>query len=262
MSAVSSGPGGPAPRRAALFVTCLADTLFPDVGRATTAVLERLGVVVDFPEAQTCCGQPQINTGYQQDALPIIEHFLRVFEDHGAIVAPSGSCVGTIRHLYPTVARARGDEQLARRVEAVGRRTFELSQYIVEELGVIDVGASFPYEVTYHPTCHSLRMLRVGDAPTLLLRAVQGLELVDLPDADECCGFGGTFAVKNAATSSAMLSDKLDAVRASGATHLVASDSSCLMHIRGGLSRADDAVRTVHLAEVLASTAPSTGAGA
>lgn len=156
MRTVSNEPGHQSPHRVALFVTCLADTLFPDVGRATISVLERLGVGVDFPEAQTCCGQPQINTGYQQDALPVIDHFLEVFEEHDAIVAPSGSCVGTIRHLYPNVARSRGDEQLARRVETVGRRTFELSQFIVEELGVTDVGASFAHAVTYHPTCHSL----------------------------------------------------------------------------------------------------------
>lgn len=241
-------------RRVALFVTCLADTLFPDVGRASVAVLERAGCEVVFPRAQTCCGQAHVNTGYARDALPLVQGFVDTFEPFDAVVAPSGSCVGSIRHQHGMVARRAGDEALAKRAEALGERVFELSEFLVDELGVTDLGASFPHRVTYHPTCHSLRMLEVGDKPTTLLRDVAGLELLELPDAEECCGFGGTFAVKNADTSTAMLADKMSAVLTSDAEVLVASDSSCLMHIGGGLSRLRSGIRTMHLAEVLAAT--------
>jgi L-lactate dehydrogenase complex protein LldE len=248
---------GSAPR-VALFVTCLADTLFPDVGRATVTVLERLGVEVDFPAAQTCCGQAHVNTGYQREALPLVEHFVDTFGPYDAVVAPSGSCVGSVRHQHAMVARAAGDHRLAERAEAVAARTYELSEYLVDVLGVTDVGAVFPHTVTYHPTCHSLRLLRVGERPNRLLEAVRGLRLVELPAAEECCGFGGTFAVKNADTSTAMLADKMSSVLASDAEVLVASDSSCLMHIGGGLSRLRTGIRTMHLAEVLAATDGST----
>jgi L-lactate dehydrogenase complex protein LldE len=248
---------GSAPR-VALFVTCLADTLFPDVGRATVTVLERLGVEVDFPAAQTCCGQAHVNTGYQREALPLVEHFVDTFGPYDAVVAPSGSCVGSVRHQHAMVARAAGDHRLAERAEVVAARTYELSEYLVDVLGVTDVGAVFPHTVTYHPTCHSLRLLRVGERPNRLLEAVRGLRLVELPAAEECCGFGGTFAVKNADTSTAMLADKMSSVLASDAEVLVASDSSCLMHIGGGLSRLRTGIRTMHLAEVLAATDGST----
>lgn len=240
------------PPSVALFVTCLADTLFPDVGRATVTVLERLGCDVDFPAAQTCCGQAHVNAGFHRDAVPLVRHFVDVFEDAEVIVAPSGSCVGAVRHQHAMVARQAGDERLARRAEAIAARTFELSEFLVDQLQVVDVGARFPHVVTYHPTCHSLRMLRVGDRPTRLLEAVAGLRLVDLAEAEECCGFGGTFAIKNAEVSTAMLADKMAAVIASGAEVLIASDASCLMHIGGGLSRLHSRVTTMHLAEVLA----------
>lgn len=242
------------PRRVALFVTCLADTLFPDVGRATVTLLERLGIEVDFPRAQTCCGQAHINTGYFADAVPLVRGFVDTFEGYDAVVAPSGSCVGAVRHQHAMIAERDGDLALAERAEALGQRTYELSEFLVDVLGVEDVGATYPHAVTYHPTCHSLRMLRVGDAPLKLLRAVRGLELIELDRADECCGFGGTFAVKNADTSTAMLADKMSHVLASGAEVCAASDSSCLMHIGGGLSRLRTGVRTVHLAEILATT--------
>jgi L-lactate dehydrogenase complex protein LldE len=240
--------------RIALFVTCLADTLFPDVGKATTVLLERLGHEVEFPEAQTCCGQMHVNTGYQRDALPLIRRYVEAFERCDVVVAPSGSCVGSIRHQHAMVARRWGDDELAGRAEAVAGRTFELSQLLIDVLGVEDVGAFYPHRVTYHPTCHSLRLLRVGDRPLRLLRNVQGLDLVELPDADVCCGFGGTFAVKNADTSTAMLADKMRNVLGTRAEVCTAGDSSCLMHIGGGLSRLRTGVRTVHLAEILAST--------
>jgi L-lactate dehydrogenase complex protein LldE len=245
--------------RIALFVTCLGDVLFPDVGRATVAVLERLGHEVTFPDRQTCCGQMHTNTGYAGDALALVRHHVEVFEqalDAGAeaVVAPSGSCAGSVRHQHAMVARRAGDERLAARAEAVAARTFELSELLVDVLGVTDVGASFPHRVTYHPTCHSLRMLRVGERPLQLLRAVRGIDLVELGSADQCCGFGGTFAVKNADTSTAMLADKMSAVLATRAEVVTAGDASCLMHIGGGLGRLRAGVRTMHLAEVLAST--------
>jgi L-lactate dehydrogenase complex protein LldE len=244
--------------RIALFVTCLADTLYPSVGRATVTLLERLGHEVEFPQGQTCCGQMHINTGYQKEALPLVRRYVQAFEDCDVIVAPSGSCVGSIRHQHPMVARAFGDEKLAQRAEAAGRRTFELSQLLVDVLGVDDVGAFYPHRVTYHPTCHSLRMLRVGDRPLQLLRRVEGLDLVELPDADVCCGFGGTFALKNSGTSTAMLADKMRRVLDTRAEVCSASDSSCLMHIGGGLSRLQTGVKTVHLAEILAATRAAT----
>ena len=241
--------------RIALFVTCLADTLFPDVGKATVTLLERLGHEVDFPEAQTCCGQMHVNTGYQRDALPLVRRYVEVFErGYDAIVMPSGSCAGSVRHQHAMVARRCGDELLARRAEAVAGRTYELSELLTDVLEVEDVGAYYPHRVTYHPTCHSLRVLRVGDRPLRLLRQVAGLELVELPDADVCCGFGGTFAVKNADTSTAMLADKMRNVLGTRAEVCTAGDSSCLMHIGGGLSRLRTGIRTVHLAEILAST--------
>jgi L-lactate dehydrogenase complex protein LldE len=240
--------------RIALFVTCLADTLFPEVGKATVSLLERLGHQVDFPEDQTCCGQMHVNTGYQRDALPLVRRYVEVFENCDAVVMPSGSCAGSVRHQHAMVARRFGDEQLARRAEAVAARSFELSELLTDVLGVEDVGAYYPHRVTYHPTCHSLRVLRVGDKPLRLLRNVGGLDLVELPDADVCCGFGGTFAVKNADTSTAMLADKMRSVLDTRAEVCTAGDSSCLMHIGGGLSRLRAGVRTVHLAQILAAT--------
>jgi L-lactate dehydrogenase complex protein LldE len=240
--------------RIALFVTCLADALFPDVGRATVGLLERLGHVVEFPEAQTCCGQMHMNTGYVRDALPLVRRYAEVFEHCDVIVAPSGSCVGCVRHQHAMVARRYGDEGLARRAEAAAGRTYELSQLLVDVLGVEDVGAFYPHRVTYHPTCHSLRLLGVGDRPLRLLRKVAGIDLVELPDAEVCCGFGGTFALKNADVSTAMLADKMRHVVGTRAEVCTAGDSSCLMHIGGGLSRLRAGVKTVHLAEILAST--------
>jgi L-lactate dehydrogenase complex protein LldE len=240
--------------RIALFITCLADALYPQVGQATVRLLERLGHEVVFPPAQTCCGQMHVNTGYQEAALPLVERYVEVFEPYEAVVAPSGSCVGSVRHQHAMVAERFGTPGLVRRVESVAARTYELSELLVDVLGVTDVGAYYPHIVTYHPTCHSLRMLRVGDRPLQLLRAVDGLRLAELPRAEECCGFGGTFAIKNADTSTAMLADKMRHVLDTGAEVCTAGDSSCLMHIGGGLSRIRAATRTVHLAQILAST--------
>jgi L-lactate dehydrogenase complex protein LldE len=243
--------------RIALFATCLADTLYPGAAKATVRLLERLGHQVVFPAAQTCCGQMHVNTGYQRDALPLIRHYVETFAPFEAVVVPSGSCTGSIRHQHAMVARRLGEDGLALRAEDVAARTYELSQLLVDVLGVTDVGAYFPHRVTYHPTCHSLRLLKVGDRPLRLLRAVAGIDLVPLPDAESCCGFGGTFAVKNADVSTAILADKMRNVLATGAEVCTAGDSSCLMHIGGGLSRLRTGTRTVHLAEVLAATRDS-----
>ena len=223
--------------RIGLFVTCLGDSLFPDASKAVVRVLERLGHEIEFPAEQTCCGQLLSNSGYHDEAAALAQRFEAIFEAYDAVVSPSSSCVGMVREFRP----------------AFGEQVFEFSQFLVSQLGVEDVGAAFPHRVTYHPTCHSLRVTNVGDAPLRLLRAVKGLELVDLPQATECCGFGGTFAVKNAETSSAMLADKCAAIVATGAEVCTAVDSSCLMQIGGGLERQRTGIRTMHLAEILAS---------
>ncbi len=220
--------------RVSLFITCFNDTLFPATGRAVVELLERLGCEVDFPEAQTCCGQMHGNTGYAEQGGRLVERWQRVFADADVVVSPSASCVGYVREHVPDA------------------RLYELTELLVDRLGVTDVGASFPHRVTLHPTCHSLRMLRVGDRPRRLLEAVRGIELVDLGEAEECCGFGGTFAVKNADTSMAMLSDKLRRVLDTRAEVCTAADNSCLMHIGGALRRGRTGVRTMHLAEILA----------
>ena len=245
--------------RIALLATCLADAIFPRAAIATVQLLERLGHEVVFPGDQTCCGQMHINTGYLTEATAIVRRHVEVFERAGceAVVAPSGSCVGSVRHQHAWVARRAGDALLARRAETLAARTYELSELLVDVLKVRDVGAYYPHRVVYHPTCHSLRMLRVGDKPLELLRNVGGLTLLELVDAETCCGFGGTFAIKNADTSTAMLADKMACIIESGAELCTAGDSSCLMHIGGGLSRLRSAVGTVHLAEILASTEPA-----
>jgi len=253
MGALGYEGGGTAAVRVALFITCFNDTLFPETGRATVEILERLGVEVDFPLSQTCCGQMHFNTGYQREAIPLVRRFVEVFDGYDAVVAPSGSCVSMVRELYPMAADLAGDQRLAERIEAFGPKVFELSEFLVKRLGVTDVGAYYPHRVTYHPTCHSLRMLKVGDAPLELLRSVRGIDLVELSEAEECCGFGGTFAVKNADTSAAMLSDKLRHVLNTEAEVCTAGDNSCLMHIGGGLNRLRAGVGTVHLARILAS---------
>jgi len=238
-------------------VTCINDAMFPDTGKAVVRLLTRLGVEVDFPSSQTCCGQPMVNTGYLDEAVPLVRNFVESFAGYDAVVTPSGSCAGSARHQHAIVARRSGDAGLASAVGEVSPKVYELSEFLVDVLGVEDVGAYFPHTVTYHPTCHSLRMLGVGDRPMRLLRAVRGLRLTELPNAEECCGFGGTFAMKNADTSVAMGSDKARHVRETGAEVVVAGDNSCLMHIGGLLSRQRSGVRVMHLAEILASTESS-----
>jgi L-lactate dehydrogenase complex protein LldE len=231
--------------RIALFATCIGDTMFPDAARATVDVLERLGHDVVFPAKQTCCGQMHANSGYHDEAAKLARRFVDVFADYDVVVSPSSSCVGAVRELYPHVLGVS---------HPVTERVWELSELLVQRLGVDEVGAVFPQRVTYHPTCHSLRVTRVGDAPLRLLGNVRGLELIDLPQAQECCGFGGTFSLKNADTSSAMLVDKCTSIEATGAAFCTALDGSCLVQIGGGLSRLGATARPIHLAEILAST--------
>ncbi len=244
--------------RVALFLTCVNDTLYPDTGRAVLKLLTRLGVDVDFPLAQTCCGQAHYNTGYRHQAEPLARQFSDVFRAYEAIVTPSGSCAAMVRELYPRLGErarqeGRGDE-LATALAPVVPKTYELTEFLVDVLGVTDVGAYYPHTVTYHPTCHGLRALRLGEKPRELLAAVRGLELVELPGAQECCGFGGTFAVKNPDVSAAMGADKVRNAESTGAEVLCAADNSCLMHIGGTMARLQTPVRPVHIAEILAST--------
>jgi L-lactate dehydrogenase complex protein LldE len=233
--------------KVSLFITCFNDSIFPQTGRAVVRLLERLGHAVEFPMEQTCCGQMHFNTGYQREAIPLVRRFVRVFGPAEVVVSPSASCVAMVRDLYPKAAELAGDPGLAEAVEALKPKVFDLSEFLVHKLGLEDVGAYFPHRVTFHPTCHSIRMARVDDAPLRLLRAVRGIDLVPLPRAEECCGFGGTFAVKNADTSMAMLSDKLRCVLDTRAEYCAAADNSCLMHIGGALHRQRTGVGTIHL---------------
>jgi len=237
-----------------LFIACFNDTLFPETGIATVSLLERLGHHVNFPVEQTCCGQIHYNTGYHEEVIPLVKKFVEVFSESEAVVAPSASCVAMIRDYYPKLAVLSGDPALMEQVDQLLPRIFELSQFLVNELGIEDVGAYYPHRVTFHPTCHSTRMLHIGDAPLRLLKHVRGIDLVPLPGADECCGFGGTFAIKNADTSMAMLTDKISSIKSTRAEVCVSADNSCLMHIGGALNRMRSGVKVVHLAEILAST--------
>lgn len=236
--------------RVALFVTCLVDQLFPSVGEATVAVLRRLDVGVDFPKTQTCCGQVAFNDGFWPEATRLIRKFIQDFEPYDAVVAPSGSCVAMVREFTPVLLA--DDPALARRAADLGRRTYELSEFIVDVLRAEDVGARFPHRVTYHASCHGLRGLHVRTQPLRLLAGVRGLELQPLPGGEECCGFGGMFSVKFAALSGSMLETKIRAIESTGAEVVTATDASCLMHIAGGLSRRKSDVRALHLAEILA----------
>ena len=239
--------------RVGLFITCLDDVLFPDVGRAVVRLLERQGHEVDVPGTQTCCGQLQFNTGYRADCLPLVDRFATAFADYDAVVTPSASCAAMVRMHHEALAREAGKGELATAAAAVAPRVFELTELLVDVLGVMDFGAQFGHAVALHPTCHSVRLLGIGDRPARLLERVEGLRLVDLPRADACCGFGGTFAVKNADVSIAMGRDKVAAIEASGAEVLTAADMSCLLHLGGMLSRRRSPIRVMHLAEILAS---------
>ena len=244
-------PGASAPQlRVALFVTCLVDQFFPQVGESVVRVLRRLGVEVSFNPAQTCCGQPAFNTGYRQEARGVAARVLDLFEDADYVVAPSGSCTSMVRVFYPELFS--GDPERLRQVAELRRRFLEFSEFLVNVLKVEDVGASFPHRVAYHDSCHLLRELGIETEPRNLIRAVRGVDFLELNDYQLCCGFGGTFAVKFPEVSVAMAEDKLRAAAASGAEYLVANDASCLMHLAGVIHRRGLPLRTMHLAELLA----------
>lgn len=238
------------PRRVSLFVPCFVDQLLPEVAVDTVKVLRRIGCEVTFPEDQTCCGQPAFNTGYWDDARPCAERFVRVFQGAEAIVCPSGSCTTMVRNFYPELLK---ESPMWADAIAIGQRTYELSEFLVKVAGVTDVGASFPHTVTYHASCHGLRELHLREEPIQLLRAVNGLKLLDMPRYDECCGFGGTFATKFASISAAMGQSKVENIAASGAEYVTAIDPSCLMHIQGVLGKNTTRAKTIHLASILAS---------
>ena len=246
--------------RIALFATCIVDAMYPKVALATVRILERLGHEVVFPPGQVCCSQMHVNSGYMEDALPVVRNHVRTFmkADYDLAVAPSASCVASLGHQQPDVARSGGDEGLARDAEVVASRTLELSQLLTDVLGVTDAGAQlgswFPHTVTYHPSCHGMRLLRLGSRQEDLLRTVADIDLRPLPDAEECCGFGGTFSVKMPEVSSAMVSDKVRHIKDTQAEYVTAGDSSCLMNIGGALSRQHQGIRSIHMAEILAST--------
>lgn len=235
--------------RVALFIPCFVDQLMPEIGLDTARVLRRLGYELDFPEEQTCCGQPAFNTGYWTDARPVAERFVRLFKNADAVVCPSASCSTMVRNFYLELLAASSTLQEARRL---GNRVFEFSEFLVKVAGVSDVGAHFPHRVTYHDSCHALRELHLHQEPRKLLDHVRGLELVEMRDSEDCCGFGGTFAVKFNMISAAMGDAKAENIEASGAEYVVSVDPSCLLHLDGILRRRNSPVRSIHLSGILA----------
>jgi L-lactate dehydrogenase complex protein LldE len=243
---------------ASLFIPCFVDQLNPDVGVDMVRVLRRIGWTVDFPEEQTCCGQPGFNSGYWNDARQLGERFVKVFRSKETIVCPSGSCATMVRNFYPELL---AESSLLAEAAAIASRVFEFSEFLVKKAKTTDVGAAFPHRVTYHDACHALRELRLKDEPRELLRNVRGLELVEMKDSEECCGFGGTFSTKFPMISGAMGDSKSRNAEASGAEFLTSTDPSCLMHIEGILRKRNSAMRTIHLAQILArADSPAEGA--
>lgn len=238
-------------QKVSLFIPCFVDQLTPQVGIDVARVLRRIGCDVDFPEAQTCCGQPAFNSGYWDDARPLAERFVRVFQSTGAVVCPSGSCTTMVRNFYPDLLAGT---QLRDEAASLGKRVFEFSEFLVKVARVTDVGAVFPHRVAFHDACHALRELRIKNEPRELLRRVRGIDFAEMPDSEECCGFGGTFAVKFGMISAAMGDTKAGNAEASGAEYLASIDPSCLLHIDGILRRRNSRVRTIHLASILART--------
>jgi len=244
-------------KKVAMFIPCFVDQLMPQVGMDMARVLRRIGYELEFPEEQTCCGQPGFNSGYWQDARPLAERFLRVFRDAEVVVCPSGSCTTMVRNFYPELLAGTPLQQEA---AGLSRRVFEFSEFLVKQAKVIDLGAAFPHRVAYHDACHALRELHLKQEPRELLRRVRGIDLVEMPYSEECCGFGGTFATKFSMISSAMGDNKIRNAETSTAQYLTSTDPSCLMHIDGILRRRNSPVRTIYLAGILAQTDASTAA--
>jgi L-lactate dehydrogenase complex protein LldE len=238
------------PKIVQLFVTCIIDTLYPQTGEAVVHLLNKLGMRVDFPPKQTCCGQPAFNAGMRQQARLMAIHTIRTFEAvEGEIVIPSGSCCSMIRHSYPELFA--DDPEWLRRARALGERCFEFSEYLVDVLGVTDLGSSFAGKITYHSSCHLLRELGVDRQPRLLLENIQGAELIELPQTQECCGFGGVFSVEHPELSAALLERKIVNIEASGAEVVVACDAGCITNINGGLRRRGKIPCAMHIADLL-----------
>ncbi|MFK7692896.1 (Fe-S)-binding protein [Paenibacillus sp. HJGM_3] len=235
--------------KVSLFITCLADQLYPEVGESVVRLLHRYGCEVDFPALQTCCGQPAFNSGYQDEAREVARQWIRAFERSDYIVSPSGSCTGMVHHYYPDLFQA--EPEWKAKAEALIERTYEFSQFLVQVLGITDLEAKFPHKVTYHPSCHAMRLLGVREEPLALLNRIEGMEFVELPRKDDCCGFGGTFAVKMADMSEAMVCEKASCVCETGAEVLVGTDMGCLMNIQGRLNKEGKPIRVMHLAELL-----------
>jgi L-lactate dehydrogenase complex protein LldE len=238
-------------KKIAMFIPCFVDQLMPQVGMDMARVLRRIGYELEFPEEQTCCGQPGFNSGYWQDARPLAERFVRVFRDAESVVCPSGSCTTMVRNFYPELLAGTPMQQEA---VSLGRRVFEFSEFLVTQAKVTDLGATFPHRVAYHDACHALRELHLKQEPRELLRRVRGIDLVEMPYSEECCGFGGTFATKFSMISSAMGDNKIRNAETSTAQYLTSTDPSCLMHIEGILRRRNSPVRTIYLAGILAQT--------
>ncbi len=235
--------------RVSLFVTCLIDQMWPEIGTSTVEVLRRAGCEVLFDERQTCCGQPAFNTGYRSEALQLAKRFIEIFEDAEAIVSPSGSCTAMVQHFQELFA---DDDGWRKRAQALARRSYELSAFLIKVLGVDDVGASFRGRVTWHDACHGLRDLQIHSEPRRLIQRVRGAELVEVANADSCCGFGGTFSVKYPEISVAILDSKIAAIERAGVRAVVSGDASCLMQIGGRLTRQKSKVQVLHIAELLA----------
>lgn len=236
-------------QQVSLFIPCIIDSMYPEVAEAMVRLLRKLGAVLTYPPDQTCCGQPAFNTGYRKEAAVAARHFLKTFQDAETIVCPSGSCVAMVRHHYRELFQ--NSPEWLETAQKVGNRVFELTEYLVDVLGVEDVGARYEGKVTYHDSCHLLRGLGVSEQPRKLIQRVQGVELVEMKDADRCCGFGGTFAFKYGDISAAILQDKVNNIIDSGADTVVGCDMGCLMNIQGMLSRQEASVRTLHIAEFL-----------
>ena len=245
--------------RVSLFLTCLGDQFYPEVGMSVVRVLRRHGCEVDFPETQMCCGQPALNTGYPAEARKVARGLIEAFRDAEFVVSPSGSCCGMIRHYYPSLFE--NDPSLGPDARGLAGRVYEFSQFMVRVLGVDRLDASFPHKVTYHPSCHGSRLLGIREEPLALLRSIPDLELVPLPRADDCCGFGGTFAVKLAPISVAIADEKVAHVVETGAHSLAGTDLGCLMNIAGRMQVLGVKVEAMHIAE-LVDRAQRTSAGA
>lgn len=235
--------------KVSLFITCLSDMIYPRVGEAMVRLLARYGVQLEFPKVQTCCGQPAFNSGYWDEARESAKTLLEAFDDSDFVISPSGSCTGMIQHYYPKLFEH--DPVLLEKTNRLVEKTYEFSQFLVNVLGVENVGAKFPHKVTYHPSCHASRIVGIKDEPRALLSNVEGLEFVPLPYAEDCCGFGGTFAVKMSDISGAMVSEKVQHIAETEAEVLVGLDMGCMMNISGNIHFQGKPIRVMHLAELL-----------